>query len=264
MRDLSQTRSEGEDRLYKGREHAAGTGENALDDRKRAAFELTKRLASDTNVLATSLLPPPKSSAAGVEPPIELLVVVSKMPFDLDLLGMKRAEEQGRHATLFYVTKERLETAIDDEAGCWFTSGRILYGETLHDPVAKLANLRRAVNNVPKVTRHKAFQKWFTEARAFPTIAMNRGITAKDAPESILLRDNAALARALFLLNARPPRGETWLMDDVMQLEKLPPGIEAISDVLGGMDRLDLRRFERARKVYGEIISEVKRLAKVL
>lgn len=229
---------------------------------RRTASELAERLKGDTNVLAVALCPhiePEPGEQAAVP---EMLVVVSKMPFDLDMLGMKKVTAQGADFKLFYATPERLKVAIEDETGCWFTSGRILYGETLFDRDGTLVDLRKAVNSISREKRVAAFQTWFKEAQAFPAIALQRRITSLDEPDMILLRDNAALARALFLLNSKPPRLPESFIDDIMDLQRLPRGFQAISDILKGMDRLKLKKFEKARKAYNSMMSDLKVIAK--
>jgi hypothetical protein len=233
-----------------------------MEHRKRISSDLVERLKADANVVAVALCPQVESGPGEKAPALEILVVVSRMPFDLDMLGMKNVVVNGSTVALYYVTPERLSAAIDDEAGCWFTSGRVLYSETMHDQKGLLVGLRKKVNSIPREKRLAAFEMWFKEAKAFPAIALQRGITAKDTPDMILLRDDAALARSLFLLNSRPPRGPSSLVDDVMALEKLPSGIQAIADILVGMDRLNLKKFEKARRAYNDLISEVKSLAK--
>jgi len=234
------------------------------DERRHIASVLTEGLKDDANVIATALCPQVELGMGGSAVAIEVLVIVSRMPFDLDLLGMKKVVASGVEAALFYITPERLKAAIDDEAGCWFTSGRILYSETLFDEKGIMVGLRKAVNSVTRERRLAAFETWFKEAKAFPTIALQRGITSMDAPDMILLRDDSALARALFLLNSRPPRGPSTLNEDVMSLQKLPSGFQAIHDILKGLDRLNLKKFEKARKAYNELISEVRSLARSL
>jgi len=236
----------------------------SMEERKRTASEMTERLKVDDNVEAVALSPKSRPSPGVETSVLEMLVVVSKMPFDLDMLGMKKVVVNGSKVALFHATPERLSTAIDDEAGCWFSSGRILYSEILYDQKGIIVGLKKMVNSVPRVRRLAAFDAWFKEAKAFPTIAYQRGITAKDAPDMILLRDDAALARTLFLLNSRPPRGPSSLMEDVMALGILPSGMKAIADILKGLDRFNLRKFQKARKAYNGLISEVKSLAKTL
>jgi hypothetical protein len=232
-----------------------------MEERKRIASELAERLKADDNIVAVALCPQVEPAPGEEAPAPEMLVVVYRMPFDLDMLGMKRVLVGGSSVALFYVTPERLRAAIDDEAGCWFTSGRVLYSETVHDPKGILVELRKTVNSVTKERRSAAFETWFKEAKAFPAIALRRGITSMDDPEMILLRDDAALARALFLLNSRPPRGPASLIEDIMSLQRLPSGFHAIADILKGLDRLNLKKFEKARKAYNDLISDVKSLA---
>ena len=236
----------------------------SMEERKRIASELTERLKADANVVAVAFCPQVEPGPGEEAPILEMLVVVSRMPFDLDMLGMKRVVVSGTAIALFHVTPERLRAAIDDEAGCWFTSGRVLYSETLYDPKGMLVDLRKAVNSVSKERRSAAFETWFKEARAFPAIALRRGIASIGAPDMILLRDDAALARAMFLLNSRPPKRPESLMEDIMDLQRLPSGFQAITDILKGLDRLNLKKFEKARKAYSDLISDVRSLAKTL
>jgi len=236
----------------------------SMEERKRIASELTEKLKVDANVVAVALYPQVEPSPGEDAPALEMLVVVSRMPFDLDMLGMKKVIVSGSAIALFYVTPERLRAAIDDEAGCWFTSGRVLYSGTLYDQKGILVGLRKAVNSVSRERRSATFETWFEEAKAFPAIALQRGITSMDTPDMILLRDDPALARALFLLNSRPPRGPVLLMEDAMSLQKLPSGFQAITDILKGLDRLNLKKFEKARKAYSDLISDIRSLAKTL
>ncbi len=225
----------------------------AVVDREEVAREMTAKLTADQNVLAVAV-------CAGQEKedkPIELLIVVSRIPFDLDGYGRRTVKWRDSALLLSHYTPQWLKATIDDEAGCWMTSGKVLYSKTTHDPGGVLLSLRKAVNSVNAEDRMAAFRRWLDEASAFPAIVLRRGPSLTTASQRTLLRDNPALARALFLLNGQPPRSEETMLDDLMELERLPPGAGEITQVIRGLDRYDLKRFEEARKKYEAFIQGV-------
>ena len=232
-------------------------------DRNLIAQEMTEKLKADEDVLAVALCGPETPRGADGVQSLELLVVVSRIPFDLDMFGRKKTTHQGSTATLSFARPERLRTAIDDEAGCWFTSGKILYGKSLHDPGGVLVDLKRAVNSVPKEKRMAAFRLLFREAREFPAILTRAGSERKRHDEVTLLGDNPAFVRTLFLVNGKPPRSEETLLDDVMELERLPQGIEVISGLMNEFDRYApmTMKFKRAEREYSRIMMGIERLA---
>ena len=224
--------------------HSVATSKN-----DEAAFKAAAALVSGKDVLAIAVCP-----RGDDDKPPEILLVVSKVSLDLDGYGRKFILWQDSQLQLSHYTPQRLETAIEEEAGCWLISGKVLFSKTVHDPADVLTVLRKTVNSVPYDKRMALLGRTIDEARAFPLMILNRGPSMTSATQRTLLRDVPALARALFLLNGQPPRCEGTLLDDLLGLDRFPPGIEGIPEILRGLDRYDLKRFEAARKKYEAIM----------
>ena len=219
-------------------------------DRDVIVFEVVNDIKSDRNILAVADSPRPDSS----DQPKELIVVVSKVPLDLDGYGRRVIRRQDMIMLLSHYTPRWLEAAVSDERGCWMISGKLLYGKTVYDPGKIFPRLRKAVNSVPSSRRVELFARMLDEAKAVPTIFMGRAPSLTPSSQRTLLRDDPALARAIFLLNRCPPRSEASMLDDLLNLKKLPLGIGEITEILRELDRYDLKRFERARKRYETVI----------
>ena len=203
-------------------------------------------MTRDKNILAVAVC----TSQERQDHQIELLVVVSRIPFDLDGYGRRLMKWRDSTLLLSHYTSKWLKDTIDEEAGCWMISGKVLYSKTIHDPGGVLLDIRKAVNSVSDDKRMAGFRRWLEEARAFPALVLGRGPSLTTAAQRTLLRNNPALARALFLLNGQPPKSEETLLDDIKELERLPPGVGEIPEVIRELDRYDLKKFEKARKKY--------------
>ena len=197
----------------------------AVADKYVIARELATTLRSDKNIMAVALCGGRDKTWSSADAPSEMLIVVSRMPLDLDGFGRRVVKRQDFSFLLTHYTPQWLETSIEEEAGCWLVSGRVLYSKTLFDSGENLLELRKAVHSATKEKRMEAYKRWLAEARAFPAILLARGPSLTTASQRTLLRDDPALARVLFLLNGVPPSSEESLIDDMLRLERLPPGI---------------------------------------
>lgn len=222
-------------------------------------YELTSKFKEDSNVLAIALCTRPDSRSE--KDRLDFLVIVSRMPFDLDLFGRKKLDVKGVQVAVTYYREDRLRTAIDEEAGCWLVSGMVLYSESIHDPYGILVRLRKAVNSIPSKARMEALSTWLNQARAFPAVIYSRNKT--DAtPEENILGEQAAIARSLFLLNGRPPQDDSSLLSEMMGLQIRPQGLEGLFDIVSSFDKYNSKKFRRAEKDYAALISNIEDLAR--
>lgn len=230
-----------------------------MQHRDQIVEELMSKFKKDPNVLAIALCTRPESSTEKNR--LDFLVVVSKMPFDLDLFGRKKLNVQGYPVVITYFREERLRTAITEEAGCWLVSGMVLYSDTLHDPFGILLRLRKAVNSVPLKARMDALYTWLNQARAFPVVIYGRKKT-DGPPEENILGEQAPIARSLFLLNGRPPQFDSTIFSEMMDLQIRPQGLEDLPDIVNSFDKYKSKKFRKAEKDYVALISEIEDLAR--
>lgn len=218
------------------------------------------QLRHDRNVLAIAQRDFTGIKDEKITEKCEILVIVSMVPFDLDISGRKQIEKQDAKLILNYDRPERIKTAIYDEAGCWFISGKILYSKTLHDPNGLIVDLRKTINSVSEERKLAAFRSCMDQVRMYPDIAFKRRSSSKSNPLEMILGENVAIARALFILNNRPPRSEELIIKDLMSLKKLPRGFEDIFDIINRLDRIDAKKFRKAKKMYDGMIAEIESL----
>ncbi len=235
------------------------THEERVQQQSQIVGELTNKLKEDPNVLAVALCP--KTSPTKDKGQLDFLVIVSRMPFDLDLFGRKRLEIRGVPITLTYYREERLKTAIEEEAGCWLVSGKVLYSESLHDPNKLLLKMRKAVNAVTSRAKMDALSSWLNQARAFPALVYSQK-RPDSTPEESVLGEQAAIARSLFLLNGKPPQDQSSLLTEMMELPRLPQGIKGLFDIANSFDKQKPKKFRRAEKDYIALIAEIEDLAR--
>lgn len=224
--------------------------------------DLTSKLKADQNVLAVALCSGESGSSPEGMPRQDILVLVSVMPFDLDMFGRKQMRSHGVDAILTYYRPDRLRIAIEDEAGCWLISGMVLYSKTVYDPNKILFGLRKLVNSIPDEVHKVVFERWLAEAKAFPSMVLSRMSVTKGSPREKLLGDQAPVARCLFLVNRNPPQNESSLLEDLMSLPTLPPGIKELFDIVDAFEVHDLRAFKRAQKSYAGTIAGIEDLAR--
>lgn len=222
---------------------------------------VVSKLRADENVLAIALCDVGSAAVEKSIPRLDLLVLVSSMPFDLDMFGRKRVRRQNIETVLTYYRPERLRTAIEDEAGCWFASGLVLYSKTIYDPTSLFLAMRRLVNSISEDKRRVAIDSWVAAAKAYPSMVFNRMSLRRGSRLEMLLGDQAPVARALFLINSKPPRGETSLLEDLLNLPKLPPRFEDLFGIIDAFQIRDLKKFKQAQKGYATFIAEIERLA---
>lgn len=232
----------------------------AQDKYHSFAEEVTSKLKADQNVLAVALRDAGLREAESDISRLDFLVLVSSMPFDLDMFGRKRVRRQGVETVLTYYRPERLRTAIEDEAGCWFVSGLVLYSKTLYDPKNLFFDMRKLVNSISEDRRRAAIDSWLAAAKAYPSMVFSRMSLKKGSRLEMLLGDQAPVARALFLINSKPPRGETSLVDDLLNLPRLPPRFEDLFGIIDAFQIRDLKKFKQAQKGYAIFIAELERL----
>jgi len=222
--------------------------------------EVTSKLKADDNVLAIARCDIGSAAVEDSIPRLDLLVLVSSMPFDLDMFGRKRVRRQNVETVLIYYRPERLRTAIEDEAGCWFASGLVIYSKTIYDPKDLFLALRGLVNSISEDRRRVAIDSWVAAAKAYPSMVFNRMPLKKGSRLEMLLGDQAPIARALFLINSKPPRGETSLLEDLLNLPRLPPRFEDLFGIIDAFQIRDLKKLKQAQKSYATFIAEIERL----
>ncbi|MCK4636831.1 MAG: nucleotidyltransferase domain-containing protein [Methanomicrobia archaeon] len=222
------------------------------------ANKIVNSLKKDPNTVAVLVYGSLATDTLRKGSDIDLLVIVKKMPENLDIFNQAHEEIDGIMIDFDYATEGGLGSEIDFEVGCWLNSGMVMNAVPLHDPDNVLDKLKNHILSIPKEKKEKAFKTYIGDAQSY--ISKLKDTDLDDVERSVwLMREWAALSRALFILNDARPSSEDSLFSDILKLENKPRNFEKLFKTIYGLD-INNQRLEEMRKAFFELYENLREL----
>ncbi|MFH1473576.1 MAG: nucleotidyltransferase domain-containing protein [Candidatus Aenigmatarchaeota archaeon] len=224
----------------------------------KIANDATSKLKEDSNLIAVLAYGSLATDRLREGSDIDLLIIVKKIPENLDIFNIRHEKISGIIIDFNYNTEKGLVSEINFEVGCWLASGLVMNALALYDPGKILEKLKNYIISVPKQKKKEAFKTYIEESQLYADKLKNTPPSNLEK-NMFLMREWNSMSHALFILNDTRPSSEDNLFNEILELKKKPRNFERLFKMVYGIETNE-QKTNQMRKSFLELYNDLKGL----